>query len=356
MIRVLNQWFSRYFSDPEAVLLAFMIVAGVLLIAGSGEILAPVLASVIIAYLLQWGVNVLISWRCPRLIAVIIVFMAFLGLLLWMILILWPLMGQQLARLIDELPNMIFKTKEYLYLLPNKFPEYVTQESIDGLVANTSLFLKRAASRVFTASLASIPGLIALIVYLILVPMMVFFFLKDSDQIIRYVTSFLPAKRKVLSAVWQDFDKQVGNYVRGKVAEVFIVGIITYITFYFFHLQYAMLLSLLVGLSVLVPYVGAVVVTIPVVIVAFFQWGIESQFVYVLVAYGIVQALDGNVLVPLLFGGAVNMHPVAIIIAILVFGGLWGFWGIFFAIPLATLVKALLVAWPQKDNHKTLTA
>lgn len=67
-----------------------------------------------------------------------------------------------------------------------------------------------------------------------------------------------------------------------------------------------------------------------------------------MLAYLVVQALDGNVLVPLLFSEAVNLHPVAIIVAVLVFGGLWGLWGVFFAIPLATLVKVLLVFWPRR--------
>jgi len=66
-----------------------------------------------------------------------------------------------------------------------------------------------------------------------------------------------------------------------------------------------------------------------------------------MIAYGIIQALDGNLLVPLLFSEAVNLHPVTIIIAVILFGGLWGFWGVFFAIPLATLVKAILNAWPS---------
>jgi len=63
--------------------------------------------------------------------------------------------------------------------------------------------------------------------------------------------------------------------------------------------------------------------------------------------YVTIHVLDGNILVPILFSEAVNLHPVAIIVAVLVFGGIWGFWGIFFAIPLATLVKALLNAWPR---------
>ncbi len=96
----------------------------------------------------------------------------------------------------------------------------------------------------------------------------------------------------------------------------------------------------------LVPYVGATVVTFPVMLVALFQFCLTSDFGYVMLAYGIIQALDGNVIVPLLFSEAVNLHPVIIIIAVIFFGGLWGFWGVFFAIPLATLVKAVINAWP----------
>ena len=109
------------------------------------------------------------------------------------------------------------------------------------------------------------------------------------------------------------------------------------------------LLGVLVGFSVLIPYIGAAAVTLPVAMVGLFQWGLAPDFWWLLVAYGIIQALDGNVLVPVLFSEAVNLHPVAIIVAVLVFGGLWGFWGIFFAIPLATLVKAVWNALPASE-------
>ena len=100
----------------------------------------------------------------------------------------------------------------------------------------------------------------------------------------------------------------------------------------------------------LVPYIGAAVATIPVAIVAYFQFGWGWDFGQVILAYAVIQALDGNLLVPLMFSEVVNLHPVAIILAILVFGGIWGFWGIFFAIPLATLVKAVINAWPKKHS------
>jgi putative permease len=81
--------------------------------------------------------------------------------------------------------------------------------------------------------------------------------------------------------------------------------------------------------------------------VAFFQWGLSTEFGYLMLGYTIIQGLDGNVLVPLLFSDAVDLHPVLIIAAVLVFGGLWGVWGVFFAIPLASLVKAVINAWPS---------
>ena len=190
-------------------------------------------------------------------------------------------------------------------------------------------------------------GILTLLVYLILMPLMVFFFLKDKAVIITWVKHFLPADRRLAGQVWADVDMQIGNYVRGKFIEIVIVWIVTYVTFALMGLQFSMLLGVLVGLSVVIPYVGAVTVTFPVAVIAYFQWGFTSDFAYIMIAYAVIQALDGNVLVPLLFSEVVNLHPIAIITAVLVFGGLWGFWGVFFAIPLATLVQAVLKAWPS---------
>lgn len=150
-------------------------------------------------------------------------------------------------------------------------------------------------------------------------------------------------------------DQQVSNYARGKVVEVLIVGVVSYLAFTWLNLNYTALLALLVGLSVIIPYVGATLVTLPVVAVGFFQFGLTSEFYYVVGVYLAIQALDGNVLVPLLFSEAVNLHPVAIIVAILFFGGVWGLWGVFFAIPLATLIKAIINAWPEPSDTPEAT-
>ena len=202
----------------------------------------------------------------------------------------------------------------------------------------------------FTLSLASIPVMVLVLVYAVLVPLLVFFFLKDREKILGWLGGFLPHERPLLNRIWVEMDQQVSNYGRGKLVEILIVGATSYIAFAWMDLNYAALLGLLVGLSVIIPYIGAAVVTIPVLLIALFQWGLGTEFYTVFVVYAIIQGLDGNVLVPLLFSEAVNLHPVAIIFAVLFFGGIWGIWGIFFAIPLATLVKAVINAWPRPEN------
>jgi putative permease len=193
---------------------------------------------------------------------------------------------------------------------------------------------------------SNISNIIGILIYIIIVPILVFFMLMDRDLILTWSASFLPEKRPLMQKIWAEMTNQVANYARGKVIEIIIVGVSSYIAFLILGLNYAALLALLVGLSVVIPYIGAAVVTIPVLLVGFVQWGWGSDFAYLFVTYMIIQALDGNVLVPLLFSEAVNLHPVAIILAVLLFGGIWGLWGVFFAIPLATLIKALINAWP----------
>jgi putative permease len=86
--------------------------------------------------------------------------------------------------------------------------------------------------------------------------------------------------------------------------------------------------------------------------VAFFQWGVSAHFLYLLLAYIIITIIDATILVPLLFSEQMKLHPVVIVLAVLVFGSLWGFWGIFFAIPLATLIDVLLREWPVKTEKE----
>lgn len=347
MIQVLRSWYQRYFSDPQAVILALMLVIGFAIVLIFGGMLAPVLASVVIAYLLEGLVRFLVRRKVPRLAAVLLVFLGFMAFLLYLLFGLMPLLWYQVTQFFQELPNMIARGQMLLLHLPERYPVFFSEAQVQDLITAMRAELGGIGQKVLSISLASVVGFITLLIYLILVPLLVFFFLKDKDRILVWVSRYLPQERRLTVHVWQEVDQQIGNYVRGKVWEILIVWAATYVAFKLMGLNYAMLLAALVGLSVVVPYIGAIVVTFPIALVAYVQWGWGEQFAYLMIAYGVIQALDGNVLVPLLFSEVVNLHPVAIIVAVLVFGGLWGFWGVFFAIPLANLVQAVLVAWPR---------
>lgn len=346
MRAIISKWIERYFSDEEALFLFLLIGAFLLIILTLGKPLAPVFAGLILAFLMQGGVDTLVKKKIPHIISVVIVFTAFLSFLLALSLIVIPLAWKQLATLVQELPRMVQQVQALLLVLPEQYPQWVSESQIREIMQLASSELSNAGQWVFTFSLNSLAGVMTILVYLVLVPILVFFFLKDGRSLVSWWITFLPRKRKMMTNVWQEMDAQIANYIRGKVIEILIVGTVTYVVFLFLGINYAALLGIMVGLSVLIPYIGAALVTLPVALIAFFQWGWSNEFMYLMIAYGIIQALDGNVLVPLLFSEAVNLHPISIIVAVLIFGTLWGFWGVFFAIPLATLVKAILNAWP----------
>ena len=119
----------------------------------------------------------------------------------------------------------------------------------------------------------------------------------------------LPPQRPMMLRIWHEVNLQCANYVRGKAVEILIVGGATYVAFKLLGMPYAALLSLLVGLSVVIPYIGAAVVTIPVAMIGLFAFGWGSHFIWVMVVYGVIQALDGNVLVPVLFSEVNKPSP-----------------------------------------------
>lgn len=349
MIELVRTWYARYFSDPQAIILTAVLVIGTTIILTMGDMLLPVLASIVIAYLLEGVVRKMQKYGSTRITAVILVFSVFLAFLTFLIFGVAPLVSSQLTELFTELPRYLLQGQRLLLQLPEIYP-FVTEKQVTELVDLINRELTDMGSHIVSLSLSSIPGLITLAVYVFLVPVLVFLFMKDKERIWKWFGNMLPQNRTLVSQVSDEMDLQLGKYIRGKFLEIMVVGVVTYIGFAILGIKYSILLSVLVGLSVLVPYIGAAAVTIPVLLIAFFQWGWTTEFFWLVGFFGISQALDGTVLVPWLFSGLVNLHPIAIIVSVLVFGGLWGFWGVFFAIPLATLVSAVIHAWPRIET------
>ncbi|TQF70398.1 AI-2E family transporter [Pseudoalteromonas luteoviolacea] len=354
MFELIKSWYQEKFSDPDSVTLLLLLVFTGTMLYFFGSFVIPVLVALVIAYLLDWPVTRLQRVLPSRIMATNIVMLGFVGLVLALMLVIVPVLWSQTSNLVQEAPSMIEKGKDYLLHLPDTYPNLISVQQVQNIVAAVETKVVALGELIVSVSLTSIKDLVAWLIYLILVPLLVFFMLKDKVPLTAGIKQLIPKDRKLITQVWEEMDHQIMNYIRGKVIEIVIVGGASFIAFAVLELRYAALLGTLVGLSVLIPFIGAALVTIPVAAVALFQFGIAPEFWTILIVYGIIQALDGNLLVPLLFSEAVDLNPVYIIVAVLFFGGLWGFWGVFFAIPLASLVKALGNAW--STSHKNLKA
>ncbi len=350
MLEVLKTWYLRHFSDPQAVILVIFLVVAFAIVLVLGDILAPVLVAGLIAYLLDGLVVVLERVHVPRVLATSLVVIGFVVLCLVTFLGLTPLLSQQITQLIFQVPDMVSRTQEALLKLPEIYPEFFTELQVQDIFRQIRVEITSFGQKVLSFSLANAVNVLSIVIYIILIPILVFFSLKDKQRIFGWAAQFLPRESDLSFQVWKEVDQKIANYIRGKFIEIVIVWVVTYVTFALMGLNFSLLLSFLVGISVIIPFVGAIAVTFPVALIAYFQWGLDPQFWYLLLAYQIIQILDGNVLVPVLFSEVVNLHPVAIIVAVLFFGGLWGVWGVFFAIPLATLVQAVINAWPRSDR------
>ncbi|BBL72332.1 AI-2E family transporter [Methylogaea oryzae] len=354
-MEIFRDWLKRVLPNAQAMSLTILLVIGFAIIVTLSDIMLPVFAAAVLAYLLEGIVAYGERKRMPRTPAVLVVYCGFLTFVTYVLIALLPLLYQQAMQLFLQLPYMINEAQKVVLQMPERYPSFITQDQIQEIIAAVRRDLLSYGQDMLSYSYTKLLGVATLIVYLILMPLLIFFFLKDKAKIMAWFGQYLPRERNLSTTVWREVDMQIGNYIRGKFFEILILGCVSYVTFSLMGLNYPALLAVANGLSVIIPYIGATLVTVPVLLVAFFQWGLSHDFYYLLLAYGVIQTLDGVLLVPLLFSEAVNLHPVAIIVAILFFGGLWGFWGVFFAIPLATLVRAVLSAWPRTGRETHLS-
>lgn len=350
MFKLFIEWYRKRFSDPHLVSLLVVIVLLFVLIYFFNKILLPILIAVVLSYLLDKPVSLISKFGISRTISVILILTIFIAIVSIMMMILMPLIWQQGVSLIRNIPNMLTLLNNFLITLPEHYPELIDVGLFDSIIRGIQTKTAQLGNTVIQISIVSLLGVISIIINAVLIPIIMFFLLKDKDMIWRYCAQLLPKNRQVIDHVAHEMDQQIGNYIVGNVLQIIILSVWVYIPFWYFGLDYGLLLAVIIGVSAIIPYVGVIISTIPVVFIALFQFGFSAEFGYLMVSYAAVQILDANLVVPYLFSEKLNLHPLVIILAVIIFGGLWGFWGIFFAIPLATLVKAIINAWSKTLN------
>ena len=350
MFEQVNKVLKNIFSNEETIIFSLVILLFFLVISFFGSIITPFMISIVVAYLLVGMQKKIQSYDVSANVALIITFSIFIitgaALLIWLV----PLLYIQLQAFILDVPNLINNFLDFISGLPAKFPDLVSSEQISIFFQAVSEEVNAIAQNIVKSSISGIQSAITFLLYIILFPILVYFFLFDRKNIIEGFIKIIPGKREMLTNIWAEMDIQLSNYVRGKTIEIFIVGIAAAIIFVSLGLKYSALLSVLVGLSVIIPFVGAFLVTIPIVVVGLLQFGLGTEFYLLIGLYLLLQALDGNLLVPIIFSETVKLHPVVIILAVFIFGSMFGFWGVFFSIPIATFIKAVWNAWPSSPN------
>jgi putative permease len=347
MLEEFNKVLKKIFSNEETIIFSFALLIFFIVISFFGSVLTPFIISIIVAYLLVGMQKKIQSYNISEKISLVITFSIFIvtgaALVIWLV----PLLYTQLQAFVLDVPNLINNFRDFISELPSKFPDLVSSDQITIFFQAVSEEVSALAQNIVKTSISSIQSAITVLLYIILFPILVYFFLFDRKNIIDGFLKVIPGKREMFTSIWTEMDIQLSNYVRGKTIEIFIVGIAAAIIFSSLGLRYSALLSVLVGLSVIIPYVGAFLVTIPVVVIGLLQFGLGTQFTILISLYLLLQALDGNLLVPIIFSETVKLHPVIIILAVFIFGSIFGFWGVFFSIPIATFIKAVWNAWPS---------
>jgi len=339
----ITEWFRQRVADVQLMMLLATLLAIFVLIFLLGDVLAPVFFAIALAYVLDGLVKILTHLRMPRLLAVIVVCItAVLG-VMFTILAVIPILTEQVVQFAQHIPKSLEDLRQTLHELQAHYAAWINPEHVQEAIAALTSRVQMLGTQIVSLALSSIPSLMALMVYAVLVPVLVFFLLKDKERILKWGKSFLPRERSLLARVWSELDMQIGNYIRGRFWESFMVGLVMWLTYVLMDHQYALLLGVLTGVSVWIPFVGAAAVTVPVVVLSFFQWGNSEMTLYAILAYSAIQLIDANVVIPWLFSEVVNLHPIAIIVAVLFFGSLWGILGVFIAIPLAALIQSVLV-------------
>ena len=369
MISLFKNWYLRHFSTPGTIEFALVLLCIFLIVYYFMWLVGPLVVALCIAYCLD-GVVRFLTRKCymSRTVASSVTMLFFIGLSVSILVFVVPKLlqqGSQFYQTLQSISAQNISTEKgedfdsivtsnilpFVENLPDPLPSMMTEGEIKELVNKARLALISNVSNIFNNQIMpSVVNVMSFLVYLVIVPIFTFLMLSNKSQLqSRFVTYILPSNQRIIHEFWPQLTKQIEGYMRGKLIHITIVSIVNTVAFMFFGLHYAILLGIGVGLSVVIPYVGAVIITIPILLVSVFQFGFGYTLVWLLAVYIIIQLLDSNVLTPMLFSKAMNLDAFSILASILIFGGLWGFWGVFFSIPLATFIRTIIVNWPSSS-------
>lgn len=299
--------------------------------------------SLVCAYLLKRPHQFLVKLGMRDIPACSLLVSIFFILILFLLLGVIPPMVTQAYNFLSNLPDILATNQESITIFIDNISAKVPKSTINDLIISAKQYLTVKSTDGVLFIINLLPITFEILLYFILVPIMLFFLLKDGSDFSKYYSSIAPKSAKSIKKFWIELDNRLGSYLQGKIIEMLIVGGVSALTYSLFNLEFSLLLSGLMAISVLIPVLGAVIATIPLAFISLWQFGSSShELIYLLLAHGLILIADGNILVPILFSEKLCLHPLVILIGIIFFGAIMGFWGLFFAIPLIIVISLFL--------------
>ena len=313
------------------------------------KLFIPFLIAALIAYLLHPLVEKLHEWNIHRGLAILLIYLIFFGGVGYLFYKGYPAIVHQVRDLNENLPEFIRMYESWIYQVYSytSFLPEIVHDKIDQLIATLETSLDNLLGRLALG----FTRIFDMILIITVIPVLVFYFIKDYVKIESFFMWFIPNKYKDEAAeLLREVDKGLGGYIRGQLIVSLFVSIACLIIFKLLDVNYALLLAIVMGVTNIIPYFGPIIGAIPVVMISYTIGG--NTVIFVIIAIFVIQVIEGNLLSPYIMGKTVKIHPVAIIFVLLLGGQLFGVWGMILAVPALTILKVIAIQFVSlRSNH-----
>ena len=304
------------------------------------KLISPFIVACFIAYLLYPIIERLHQHHIKKPYAILLIYLMFFGGTAYLIYRLYPAIILQLRDLNEHIPELIRMYENIisnLYESTSFLPEAV-HDQIDQIITK----LEKTLEEIIAKLLSGFTKIIDIVFIITIIPVLVFYFLKDYHKIKQVIKLIIPIKyHQKTSKLLHAIDERLGNYIRGQLLVSLFVSFTSLLVFHFLEIKYALLLAIIMGLTNVIPYFGPIIGAVPVIAITV---TVSTKLVLiVIVSIIIIQIIESNFLSPYIVGKSINIHPVTIIFALLLGGQLSGVLGMLLAVPILTILKEIVI-------------
>ncbi len=302
------------------------------------NILSPFLISALLAYLINPGVQIFEKKGITRINSVILIYIILIVVVLFLGYFVLPKLFKDISILIENFPQYSHQMQIFFQNLQDGYLNSNLPQGLKDIIDDNILLLQTSVMSLLQRVADSLIAFFSKIFNLIIIPVITFYMLKDSDYFKNQLILLIPkSKRSKVMYLFKDIDNVFGKYIRGQILISIFVGIMTTITLITIKVRYALILGIFSGISNIIPYFGPIIGMIPTVIFALLDS--PSKAMYAAGAYLLIQQIESGIIAPKIIGESVGIHPVYVLLALTIGGKVLGVTGLIIAVPFAAVIK-----------------